>query len=464
MAAGQGTRFVLADTSQLHSKITEMGQRIRQLEDALAISQSGVSNEQHPLLREELLSIKFGPENGSVPKSHRSRDPSVESIDAFGTLTIFDSGQSKYFGRSAGSETLLLAGAEMEPAWTDDDQDQPTALTQDILRLSNLFPMSSEANSEKTMDMLFSHLPEQPRAWALCETYLQQATWQFQPIRRDELIDDILVPVYRSHKERASSDVNQPHTISPHRLATLYIVFAIGALVDLTLEPFNSEAERFALLCRAAISLRSVFDSPETCTVQTVALVAHYQTFAGKRYTLDSAWSVMSLGAKLAQSIGLHRDSSRWDFDAKTVDRRRSLFWEIFTSEQFHSLAMGRPPALRTSYIDCEFPTDDEPTVDEEGKPQVGYFQWKYEFARDILSQVLELTLTAEPPSYQVILDLDRKVREKTLPPHLNVFMSAEDEHCTPAAYMRRCMLGQYRSHYYSSIVASSPKRCSIIQ
>ncbi|KAJ3987194.1 fungal-specific transcription factor domain-containing protein [Lentinula detonsa] len=445
MAAGQGTRFVLADTSQLHTKITEMGQRIRQLEDALAISHSGISNELHPLLRDELLSIKFGPENGTAPRA--SRDPSVESIDAFGTLTIFDRDVSKYFGRSAGSETLLLAGAEMEPSWIPDvDQPSTSTLTQDILRLSNLFPMCAEANSEKTMDLLFSHLPEQPRAWALCETYLEQASWQFQPIRRDELIDDILVPIYRSQKDRASSELNRPHTISPHRLATLYIVFAIGALVDLTLEPYSPEAESFALLCRAAISLRSVFDSPEICTVQTIALLAQYHTFAGKRYTLDNAWTVMSLAAKLAQSLGLHRDGSRWDFDAKTVDRRRSLFYELFCSEQFHSLALGRPPALRPSYVDCEFPTDNEPMMDEKGRPQMGYFQWKYEFCRDILAQVLELTLTAEPPSYQIILDLDRKIREKTLPPHLNVFMSAEDEHCTPAAYMRRCNLGQYRS------------------
>ncbi|GAW07668.1 hypothetical protein LENED_009675 [Lentinula edodes] len=163
------------------------------------------------------------------------------------------------------------------------------------------------------MDILFSHLPEQPRAWALCETYLEQGAWQFQPIRRDELIDDILVPIYRSRKERASSDSNQPHVISPHRLASLYIVFAIGALVDLTLDPYSSEAESFALLCRAAISLRSVFDSPEICTVQTIALLAHYQTFAGKRYTLDAAWTVMSLAAKLAQSIGLRKSNLIYD-------------------------------------------------------------------------------------------------------------------------------------------------------
>ena len=51
-------RFVLADTEQLHRKIAEMSERIRQLEDALAIFQAGISSERHPLLRDELLTIK----------------------------------------------------------------------------------------------------------------------------------------------------------------------------------------------------------------------------------------------------------------------------------------------------------------------------------------------------------------------------------------------------------------------
>jgi hypothetical protein len=100
-------RFVLADTEQLHQKIAEMGQRIRQLEDALAIFQSGVTNETHPLLREELLGIKFGPEvrNSGDPES--PRDTVAESMDALGTLTIGDGGESTYFGRSAGSEVSV---------------------------------------------------------------------------------------------------------------------------------------------------------------------------------------------------------------------------------------------------------------------------------------------------------------------------------------------------------------------
>jgi hypothetical protein len=104
-------RFVLADTAHLHTKIVEMGQRIRQLEDALAIFQSGVSNEPHPLLSNDLLAVKFGPERGQVQEmSSIPSRPIPDSIDAIGTMTISDQGDGstgKYFGPSAGSEVSV---------------------------------------------------------------------------------------------------------------------------------------------------------------------------------------------------------------------------------------------------------------------------------------------------------------------------------------------------------------------
>lgn len=103
------SRFVLADTEQLHRKILEMGQRIRLLEDALAIFQAGVSNEAHPLLREDLLSVKFGLETGRNtpgPDDSHDEEEQEKALDALGTLTIDDRGE-KYYGRSAGSEVNL---------------------------------------------------------------------------------------------------------------------------------------------------------------------------------------------------------------------------------------------------------------------------------------------------------------------------------------------------------------------
>ncbi|KAG6837547.1 hypothetical protein H0H93_007728 [Arthromyces matolae] len=444
LSTGQGTRFVLADTTQLHTKIAEMGQRIRQLEDALAIFQSGVSNETHPLLRDELLSIKFGPDKGrnTIESEDRSRNDSSDSIDALGTLTIGDHGQVKYFGRSAGSE----AGAELDRMASGGENDSTIEVSPEVSQLSSGFPFSVPTSPEKyeeALDILFGYLPSQPRAWSLCETYIEHASWAFRPLKRDEIIDDTLSPIYKSLKERRATNFPGPHTIFPHKLAVLFLIFALGALVDLTLEPYNAEAIKYVHLSRACLSLRSIFESPEVTTVQAVVLMGAFHGLAGKRYTLDGSWSLTTLGCKLAQCIGLRAQFFSILFALTDLQET-----QIETVQ-----ATGRPPSIRLSYIDCEFPEDDEATIDEDGNVLKGYYQWKYEFTKEIFSTVTELTLTAEPPHYQTVLDLDRKVREKTLPPHLNVFLSPEDEHCTPSVYMRGCLLGQYRTVMFSAAI-----------
>lgn len=97
-----------------------MSHRIRQLEDGLAILQSSVSNERHPLLHDDLLKVKFGAEAlSSRPTSptKEEEEPTNKSLDALGTLTLDDHGEVKYFGRSAGSEVCealcsVFAGAD----------------------------------------------------------------------------------------------------------------------------------------------------------------------------------------------------------------------------------------------------------------------------------------------------------------------------------------------------------------
>lgn len=60
---------------------------------------------------------------------------------------------------------------------------------------------------------------------------------------------------------------------------------------------------------------------------------------------------------------------------------------------------------------------------------------------------VLELTLSTVPPSYETILDLDRRVREKVLPPSLNLYRSGSaDEYTTPSSYIRGRFLSQFRT------------------
>lgn len=93
-------RTATLETEKLHHKIFKMEQRIRQLEDALAILQSNVSTEIHPLLAEQILPIKPKSDSGSGV----TNDEIEETLNRFGTLAIGNSGEVKYFGALGGSE------------------------------------------------------------------------------------------------------------------------------------------------------------------------------------------------------------------------------------------------------------------------------------------------------------------------------------------------------------------------
>lgn len=103
--------FVLADTEKLHEKIFLMSDRIRQLEDALAVLQSGIApHESHPLLRRDLLEVKsiidlhVAIDEDKAQKTVNHADDESQYIEAFGTLALRDDGAATFYGRSAGSE------------------------------------------------------------------------------------------------------------------------------------------------------------------------------------------------------------------------------------------------------------------------------------------------------------------------------------------------------------------------
>ena len=190
-----------------------------------------------------------------------------------------------------------------EPA----EADEGTQISLEIARLSNAFPFGVEGSSERVMDLLLNYLPVQYRAWSLCETYQEHASWACRLLERDEIIDDILTPIYKYMKEKDGTDPESPRSISYHKLAVLFMVFAVGASVDLTLEPCerrfllhnlnvfmlsgNTESKTFYQLSRACLSMRSVFDSPEIATVQAVALMGVYYGLSGTSSTMDGSVS-----------------------------------------------------------------------------------------------------------------------------------------------------------------------------
>lgn len=179
----------------------------------------------------------------------------------------------------------------------------------DILnRLSVMFPMGvgwapDSPELEHAIEMLFSGLPPTPRTWSLVETYMENASWMSQAIKREDLIEDYLTPIYNAKKEREDPAVTNKPQISPHKLAVMFLVFAIGANADYTLPPLNEEAEKYHCYARAALSLRSIFDSPMMETVLAVVLLSLHNTSTRDLHSRDNSWTLTGLGCKLAQSV-----------------------------------------------------------------------------------------------------------------------------------------------------------------
>lgn len=202
----------------------------------------------------------------------------------------------------------MQAGAELYTGPAEQGS-APSVMSDLLTTLASMFPMGTSCGSnseafENAMDTLFSCLPPIARAWSLFEAYMENASWVFQPVRREDLVEDILTPIYAAQKERQDPNSGMAEThISPHKLAVLYFIFAQGTVVDLTLPPYNAEGDGFYHYGVAALNLRSVFDSPVIETVEAIVLMAHYHSSAGERFSKDSVWTLFALAAKIGQSV-----------------------------------------------------------------------------------------------------------------------------------------------------------------
>ena len=198
---------------------------------------------------------------------------------------------------------IQKAGEEEDEDTSEDEQEgaqAPAEMHLEIDKLANLFPFSSKSRPNvHGLELIEAFLPPHERASQLCKSYIDHASYFFRPIKPDELVEGLFPMIYSGVATRRQAKANDDNegvfsvdNGTPHALATLYFIFALGALLDLNRPPYNLEAERYYDLGRAALSLRTVYDSPNMDSVTAMGLMATYHSLAGKKYTRDSAVSV----------------------------------------------------------------------------------------------------------------------------------------------------------------------------
>ncbi|KAK0440198.1 uncharacterized protein EV420DRAFT_1650587 [Desarmillaria tabescens] len=418
LSTGQGTRFVLAATEHLHRKVARLTGRIRQLEDALSTTQAQFSDTPHPLLHDDFAESEGSP-CADVPLDVSEMASMTEVPDMHGTLAVSDHGVSRFFGLTGGLESYFLASSCTSPVSEAHSPDSrlgslsPTSTVSpanDLSVLSQGFPFPVTRNGDDIHEVIRDHLPVWDQALMLTNVYFGQFSWIFHGVSRDQ-IDEMLPVIYRKQSVPSS---DEDYT-GPHDLALLFVVLAIGSLVDG--ERGAEQAARFHQVSKAAICLQSVLEKPSIVTVQCLHLMSVYNAMNGgdaaNGTTMETTWSLTHLAVHLAHTIGLPNAGvfrTRW---FNVVATCSLIFTWQTPGRVFTPVA---PPSFSMAYSDCHFPEYDS----SHGSPNdVQFCIFQFRFASECVSSVLSHTLTAEAPTYATILELDRKVREYPLPESL---------------------------------------------
>ncbi|CCM03523.1 uncharacterized protein FIBRA_05657 [Fibroporia radiculosa] len=398
LTGGKGSRFILANTEQLHEKIKIMAERIRQLEDALQRIQSEHSTEPHPLMRQELLAIKKSPELFTTERtSHTGSD-----------VNRRDEGDSP----GAGSSTMPDAGEEPEYI------SSMTAITSlglpaDIAKLSSACPMSQSINSELNPHLrqrIRDMLPSRSEGERLCDQARTNAFWHFCPDAGDTCIPNLIHSVYTTPLS----------ALMPHRLSLFFMILAIGNAVDLHPNYDPDAAERYHHLARAALCETAIIDDPSFDAVTTLFYMIWYLlVFSNHKKAVEHAWGLMGLLAKLAQSLGLHRDGVG-KMIPEEMDRRKVLLWNIMAVDVRLALMLRRPPSICSRHVDVK-----RPSLSSLSDPQYNvssaYHDWRDAFLVQCQYPILELSISPQPPSYLDVLALDAKIRDYEIPTALRM-------------------------------------------
>ena len=179
----------------------------------------------------------------------------------------------------------------------------------ELTRFSVSFPFTPIGSTADVRQLIESHLPPWERATHLAESYLTNAGWLFVGVTREQLVDEMLPSIYHRPTHDVS-DEDRPYQdySGPHDLGLLFLVFAVGALVDLSQEPYNAEGEHYHILAKAALCLQPVLEKPSLVAIQALYLLSVYTAMSGNdvrgnETTMETTWSLVTLAAQLAQSV-----------------------------------------------------------------------------------------------------------------------------------------------------------------
>lgn len=350
------------------------------------------------------------PNMGETSLQGMQLDRGENPSEGIGSLSIGVNGQAKYHGETAGSEYLQDLLPHSHGDYTP-PYHHPPDLPQPIQELLHAFPFGiRDCHYQK--DIFIPFLPSRDHALHLSNLYFANIGWMYEPISRMDYETATFNFIYGPNGEIRLDQIH------PHLLSVFFIVIANGAIFD---RSANAEvaSRTFHALARAALSMDSILQGSNCATIQAMFLIVRF-IYNADRDRNEERWLITGLNCRLAHMIGLQRDSASWNLPPDEIQRRRQVFWELFTWDAWTSVVNGRPAALAVQHTDCEFPDDLEPVIVPGKEPELSWHAWKLRYAAEIITASSFHVFNPRTPPYEALLELDKKIRAFPLPSHLH--------------------------------------------
>lgn len=171
--------------------------------------------------------------------------------------------------------------------------------------------------------------------------------WMYHPTSQQSLRHDLSV-LYRT-----SDTVACVQDLHPHRLAALFAVFALAEIFT------TARSHRGILFFNTSSALLTVnphnfLCQPTLGAVEALHTMVSFLFCLGDRDGAKAAWPLLGLCLRTAQSMGLHKDASKWGMAIVDAQERSRVFWETLT----YDLLCATFPSLRCMQLfSNSFPT-----------------------------------------------------------------------------------------------------------
>ncbi|KAL5537067.1 hypothetical protein ACEPAF_890 [Sanghuangporus sanghuang] len=407
LTATKGNKVLQSQNEALLQSVRRLKSRVRDLEDALAKTQAQISPQPHPLLEGR------EPSNEPDPEQCKEEEDEVdEASQLVGSLSIGEQGQARFHGQSSASEFLqtLLPNSEDDPLRTLHPHNMYRyGLPQSIIDLINAFPFSIVTPAQEVKAEILSYLPNHNKALAIALLYFEHVNCLYQVLQQDKFVSHLFEVLLGS-----TQGLTVGEKLHSHQLAVIYLVLAIGSILS---EDVNdrAESEKYYLAACAAMSISPIVKEATGAAVEALFLMVQYFNRIDSP-ACDRQWLWSGVMFRLAYSIGLQRDPGIWNLNEEETQRRRTLFWELYSWDTFKSILYGRPPSLNISYTDCRFPEDKSNVYNAKEEKEMSFEAYKYRFSAFILTPVVNHIFGVRQQNYQTVLDIDTKLR-KLQPP-----------------------------------------------